>query len=144
MNNGYRALIRVLLTAGAFLLLPHFSFLGFGFHGTILGALGLAVVSEVVLWVSVIFYGITATSLGARPSELPLALNSLVFLLVSSGFLKLTSWVNPGLLTLSGILPALAGGLVLLVISSVVMLRRGCGCGGSEDDDESDDSGESK
>lgn len=155
MNNGYRALIRVLLTAGAFMLLPHVSFLGFAFHGTFLGALALAAIFEVVLWVTVVVYGIGMTAtLGVRPHELPIALNLAVFVAVGAGFLKLASHVAPSLLTLAGILPALAGALVLLIISGTVMLRkRSCCCDADKDeshghdestDESKDESGEPK
>lgn len=141
MNNGYRALIRVLLTAGAFLVLPHISVLGFAFHGSVLGALSLALIFEVTLWVAVISYSIAATAAGFHPGELPVVLNGAAFMAYAAGFLKLASYTSPGLLTLPGILPALAGAFVLLLISSTSLFRRksDCGCNHDQDDDSDDD-----
>lgn len=147
MNNGYRALIRVLLTAGAFLVLPQISVLGFAFHGSFLSALCLALIFEVTLWVAVVSYSIGATALGFHPQELPAVLNAAAFMTYAVGFLKLAGLTSPGLLTLPGILPALAGAFVLLIISGTSLLRRksDCGCSHDKDDDSEDDSsGDSK
>lgn len=146
MNNAHRALLRILLTAGALLLLPHIPGLGFVFHGTILSALVLGVIFEVVLWVSVIAYSVGAAFLGAEPRELPVIVNVATFLAVATGFLKLTSLIAPSLLVLPGILPAFAGALSLLAICWGVLstAKSRCGCSHARDDDEDEPAGKAK
>jgi hypothetical protein len=146
MNNGHRALLRVLLTAVAFLALPHISALGFGFHGTILGAVGLASIFEVLIWVSILAYGLLLVStVGVTPRDLPYAANSAVFLVISGLFLYATSHMAPALLTLAGFLPLAAGALVLFGISALVMKpSKNCGCHSESEESQDEDQSNSK
>lgn len=132
MDNLIRALIRVLVTAGFFMILPLFPFLGINFQGGILEALALAGVFELTLWALVFVYGGSAVALGYRPQDLPVALNLGVFLAQSTAFVALAGLFAPSLLAVSGFFGSLTGGLALLAISAVIMTRaRGCagGCG---------------
>lgn len=139
MNNAVRALLRVVLTAIALVAMTHLPFLGIAFHGTILGAFGLALAFEACIWLGLLVYAMAATFLGFTPEELPLAVNSVFLWLIGTGFIAFLGYQAPALISVGGILAAMAGGLVLLVISMVTMWRTGesCPCRSRNDEDES-------
>lgn len=135
MDQALRAFLRVLLTAGYFMLLPAIPFLGVNFTGGFLEALALAGVFELSCWATVFAYGGTAVAFGIRPQQLPLALNVGVFLAQSTAFLALAAYFVPTILVVNGIVAALCGGIILLGISATVMTRgRGCGCKSEADE----------
>lgn len=117
-----KLLARLVLTALAFVaILPHIP--GISFHGTLFQALMLAILFTLVLW----FVDLAAIAISAAVAvtTLGLALLWLIpawilgFWLLPAVALKLVSDIMPSYVSVSGWMPAVLGGLVLLVIGLV-------------------------
>lgn len=117
-----RLVVRLVLTALAFTtILPHIG--GISFHGTFFQALMMAILFSLILW----FVDIIAVALSAAAAigTLGLALLWLIpfwilgFWLLPAVALKVVSDLMPSYLTIAGWMPAVLGGLVMLIIGMV-------------------------
>jgi hypothetical protein len=116
-----RLMTRLLLTALAFIaILPHIH--GISFHGTFFQALILAILFSLILWV--VDFVAVALSAAAAIGTFGVALLWLIplwilgFWLLPAVALKVVSDVTP-YLSIVGWLPAVLGGLVMLMIGMV-------------------------
>ncbi|HEY9793928.1 MAG TPA: hypothetical protein V6D22_26265 [Candidatus Obscuribacterales bacterium] len=117
-----RLLARLLLSALVFIaVLPHVP--GIAFHGTFFQALMLAIMFALILWlVDMVAIALSAV---AAIGTLGLALLWLIpfwilgFWLLPAVALKVVSDLMPSYLTISGWLPAIFGGLIMMFIGMV-------------------------
>jgi len=114
-----RVIIQFLLTALAFaFILPLIN--GIDFHGNFVAALGLALVFGIMVWlVDFLAVALTAVlTIGSFGTALLwlIPIWILGFWLLPAVALKLVSDIMPGYLTIVGWVPAIIGGLIMMVI----------------------------
>jgi hypothetical protein len=122
-----RNAVRVLLIALSLQFVLPLLFSGYQFHGGYLSALGLAAVYTISYVLAGAFLGLGLESFTAHSADSPklVPLWVVLFWGLSALLLNLTTHVAPSLLSLSGWLPTLGAGLVLLIAGMLTGRRAG-------------------